>query len=360
MIEKFKVSIIVPIYNSEKYLRECLDSAVNQTLSNIEVILINDGSTDNSLSIAKEYSEKYKFIKLINQHNFGQSYARNRGIKLASGKYIYFLDSDDYIDINAMERLFIEAERNNLDLIMFGGELFFDRELIHKDIQRVKNAYKKKYHYPNIMKGKDCFAKMVYNKDYTCSPCLLFIKRSILIDKQIRFYEGIIHEDELFTFELLFKCNRVKCINNIYFYRRIREGSTTTSKQYKRSFVGCSTVLLNMKDYYMRYKNEKYIRDAISINMGYMFGNAIYNYSYMTSIERSANRDLLEQIKKIAKEMKYFNRKDYRFFCYLSSAYIALRKIYDRHLSLLYKKGSITNVEVNKQEKQEAQVKTYK
>lgn len=124
MERNIKVSIIIPIYNVEKYLRQCLDSAVNQTLSNIEIILINDGSTDNSSCIAREYSLNYSFIKLIEQKNSGQSIARNKGIDAANGKYIYFLDSDDYIEINAIENLYKEAERNNLDLVLFEGNSF--------------------------------------------------------------------------------------------------------------------------------------------------------------------------------------------------------------------------------------------
>ena len=97
------VSIVIPVYNVEKYLKQCLESVVNQTLDKIEVICINDGSTDNSLNILKEYEKKYNNIIIIDQENKGPGFARNIGMKRASGKYIYFLDSDDYIELNAME-----------------------------------------------------------------------------------------------------------------------------------------------------------------------------------------------------------------------------------------------------------------
>ena len=99
------VSIVIPVYNVEKYLKQCLESVVNQTLDKIEVICINDGSTDNSLNILKEYEKKYNNIIIIDQENKGPGFARNIGMKRASGKYIYFLDSDDYIELNAMEIL---------------------------------------------------------------------------------------------------------------------------------------------------------------------------------------------------------------------------------------------------------------
>ena len=100
------VSIVIPVYNVEKYLKQCLESVVNQTLDKIEVICINDGSTDNSLNILKEYEKKYNNIIIIDQENKGPGFARNIGMKRASGKYIYFLDSDDYIELNAMEICF--------------------------------------------------------------------------------------------------------------------------------------------------------------------------------------------------------------------------------------------------------------
>ena len=103
------VSIVIPVYNVEKYLKQCLESVVNQTLDKIEVICINDGSTDNSLNILKEYEKKYNNIIIIDQENKGPGFARNIGMKRASGKYIYFLDSDDYIELNAMEICFKEC-----------------------------------------------------------------------------------------------------------------------------------------------------------------------------------------------------------------------------------------------------------
>lgn len=107
--DKIKVSVIVPVYNVEKYLRECLNSLVNQTLKEIEIICINDGSEDSSLEILNEYASKDSRFVIINQENSGQSVARNKGLDVAKGEYIGFVDSDDWVDLNFFENLYSEA-----------------------------------------------------------------------------------------------------------------------------------------------------------------------------------------------------------------------------------------------------------
>lgn len=118
MKSKTKVSVIVPIYNSENYLNRCLDSLVNQTLKNIEIILVNDGSKDNSLHICKEYSKNDNRIKIIDGENSGVSIARNKGLDIAEGEYVGFVDSDDYIDLNTFEEMYKIANEKNVDIVV--------------------------------------------------------------------------------------------------------------------------------------------------------------------------------------------------------------------------------------------------
>ena len=112
-----KVSIIVPVYNPGKFIYQCIDSLLNQTLKECEFIFVNDGSTDNSLSILKSYQEKDTRIKIIDQTNSGSSIAKNNGIKVATGEYIGFSDSDDYFEIDALETLYNYSKNNNLEII---------------------------------------------------------------------------------------------------------------------------------------------------------------------------------------------------------------------------------------------------
>ena len=111
-----KISIIIPIFNTEKYLKTCLNSVLNQTLKEIEIICINDGSTDNSLKIIEEYASKDKRIKFISQKNNGVSYARNKGLEIATGEFIGFVDSDDYASKNFFEKLYNSALKTNSDI----------------------------------------------------------------------------------------------------------------------------------------------------------------------------------------------------------------------------------------------------
>ena len=122
-----KVSVIIPIYNVEEYLEECIDSILNQSLDNVEILCINDGSTDNSLSILNKYSERNSNIKIINQENTGAGTARNRALKFAEGEYIYFLDGDDYLDKDTLLICYEEAKKNNLDIVTFDAILFYEK-----------------------------------------------------------------------------------------------------------------------------------------------------------------------------------------------------------------------------------------
>ena len=126
-----EISVIIPVYNTEKYLNECLDSIVNQTLSDIEIICVNDGSTDNSLAILESYAKKDNRITVISQENNGQGSARNLGLKNSSGNYICFIDSDDYVDLNMLEKLYDNVILNNSDIVVFKIARFndnFDRQ----------------------------------------------------------------------------------------------------------------------------------------------------------------------------------------------------------------------------------------
>ena len=128
----YDVSVIIPVYNVENYLNECLDSVCNQTLSNIEIICVNDGSSDDSLKILNQYRQVDDRIKVISQNNQGLSVARNNGLKEATGRYIYFLDSDDYIDISCLEKLYNNAVSNDSDVVLFKFQNVDDNKNVHK------------------------------------------------------------------------------------------------------------------------------------------------------------------------------------------------------------------------------------
>lgn len=247
------MSIVIPVYNVENYLEECLDSVVNQTYQNLEVIAINDGSTDDSGKILKKYSQQYEFIKVIYQENSGNSVARNQGIQNASGKYIYFLDSDDYILPETINNLVDTMEKNKLDLIRFGAEPFLDGA----DYKLDKNLYdySKFFEHGKIYDKKEFLRASI--RGFSPSPCLYILKKDLLEQNNIHFYPGIMHEDELFSLLVYLHTNCAMYDTNLYYKRRYREGSIMTSQQYektKKSFDSYCKLIEIFNDLLKKYQ----------------------------------------------------------------------------------------------------------
>lgn len=219
-----KLSVIIPVYNVEDYLKECLDSVCNQTLNDLEIICINDGSTDNSLNILNQYTQKDERIKIITKENGGQASARNLGIKEATGEYIAFVDSDDFIEKDMFEKMYLKAHDNNLDLVMCKVSLYDNETAEINDV-----AW---YYMLGVFRE---FDKDIFNhndtKDFTCeiavTPYNKLYKTSLLKDKDILFPEGLIFEDEKFFYDVYLQSKRVSIVDeSLYYYRINRKGST--------------------------------------------------------------------------------------------------------------------------------------
>lgn len=222
------VTVVIPVYNTEKYLDECLQSIQSQTLRDWEAICVDDGSRDNSLQILRSYANsdpRIRVIQCIEHRN--PAYCRNRGMEKASGKYVYFLDSDDKLDPRALERLREVAETNELDAVFFNSEQIFETERLH---QLYKNTFwhRRDHVYEGVMKGEHFFWISALQKDYSPSVWLQFWKREFLVEHGISFYEQIPYqEDELFTLQAILLAKRVRCINETYHVYRRRENSIT-------------------------------------------------------------------------------------------------------------------------------------
>ncbi len=259
-----KVSVIIPVYNVEQYLRECLNSIISQTLKEIEIICINDGSPDNSLNILKSYAETDSRICVYTQENGGLSYTRNNGVKVAHGKYIYFMDSDDILDIHALEHLYQYAENEQLDAVYFDGSSFGDE--VRKDqIERYQDYYHRKGDYHFVQSGLSLMDHLLENNEYRTSPCLQFLTKEHFINHALWFQEGILHEDNLFTFKGMLSAKRVSHLGEILFFRRIRPDSIMTIKAtfshaygYFSSYVGMNRYLntLNLSEEQMKAPAE--------------------------------------------------------------------------------------------------------
>lgn len=270
-----KITVIIPVYNVERYLSQCLNSVIKQTYTNFEIIAINDGSTDGSLNILNQYKMKYRNIYIINQENQGQSIARNKGIERATGDYIYFLDADDYIATNTFQILIETFEEYNVDLIKFSAEIVIDGI----DIQVNKNRYNfDQYFNENKIYRKDEFLDLNI-KSFSASPVLYIVKREILQSNKIRYKAGIIHEDDLFTSEVLLNTNKAVYISENFYKRRLRKNSVMTEEDIfhrKKSFNSKCIIaieLRNLLQNYVNYKEREFIQDRINKTIRYLARN---------------------------------------------------------------------------------------
>lgn len=235
MTDKKKISLIIPMYNVEEYLEECLDSVVNQDygVENIEVILIDDGSSDGTLEIAKRYASKYGFILLINSQNSGQAISRNNGIKKASGEYIAFLDSDDMLSENNLSSLYEEAIRTDADIVVArlnsfdskGEYGYYSDKFINE--RKVTNIY-------NSPKLLDCI-----------SICSKLYKTNVI--KNVEFLSNTYHEDNSFTMTALFEAKNIAIYPEYLYLRRYREGENKSTMQ-KLNYKTFNDLILNFNE----------------------------------------------------------------------------------------------------------------
>lgn len=217
------ISIIVPVYNVEKYLCRCIDSILAQTIKNYELILVDDGSTDNSGKICDDYQKKKEQIVVIHKENGGLSSARNAGINIASGKYLGFVDSDDFIDNDMYEFLYNNIIKEDAEMSVCGSFDCYDGK-----ISKILNSYYK------VMNQEEAIKCILDGKIAGASACNKLYKREIFND--IRYPIGKTSEDAFVIIELLMKCNKIVISSKQKYYYFHRENSITTCKFTKAQF----------------------------------------------------------------------------------------------------------------------------
>lgn len=220
------LSIIIPVYNVEKYIKECLEPLVRIKKISFEVILVDDGSTDESINIAKEFSSTIP-LHIFTQQNGGASKARNTGLAMAQGKYIYFYDSDDVLIPEEFEKLVTKVISENLDLCSGKGMLFTDDgklTTVKKDASVSQSG---------ILSGPDMFKLMHESKEFSCMLWLRIYRHDFLKSNDLKFIEGIIHEDEEFTARCFALASRVAYYPYDFYRYRYREGSVSKSSNHK-------------------------------------------------------------------------------------------------------------------------------
>ena len=238
-----KYSFIVPVYNTEKYLKKCLDSLVNQTYKDFEIIVVNDGSTDKSSSIISKYQKKYKNIIVIDKENEGLSMARNRGVQKSSGKYIIFVDSDDYVSNKLLEE--VDKKIDDSDILRF--------QIATEDEEYTKIN---EYHEEGFesMCGYDAFRYLSSYHFVEPAWCYV-IRKNYYIENKFSFKKGVYHEDFGLIPYVIYKARKVKSIDYIGYHYVQRNGSIMNNNDYKKTVKKAFDMLEQYKTMRLFAKN---------------------------------------------------------------------------------------------------------
>lgn len=251
--ESNRVSIIIPVYNVEKFLKRCLDSVISQSHSNLDIILINDGSSDGSGEICDQYALKDKRVTVIHKQNEGLSEARNDGLKIARGDYVFFVDSDDYIHRETIERLLDTYIKTGADMVVCGRYRFDAVSLV--DVNKLFHGFTRtKIEYSRESALVHLFTDMTYIRHASWDK---FCRLEVYND--IYFPKDRIYEDGATTYKLIDRCSKVIYISDPLYYYAVNPHSITEMKYTSKHFHDHIETLKSAVEY---FKNEPYIKDA--------------------------------------------------------------------------------------------------
>ncbi|MCI5866500.1 MAG: glycosyltransferase family 2 protein [Methanosphaera sp.] len=329
-----KVSVVMPVYNVEKYLRQSLDTIVNQTLEDIEIICINDGSPDNSLDILNEYAAKDPRITVVSQENGGHAVATNRGIDMATGEYLFLMDSDDILELNALEDTYNIATQKDVDFVLFKAINYDDEQDKYYEAEnysmnmvahRVKDQI---FSYEDV---KDLIFKI------TVTPWSKLYNRKFIEDNHIRFPEGLVFDDNVFFWKVLFSAKRIYFHPEFLFKRRWYATSSTTAGD--RRFIDSIDIFNLVWDVFREYgvfeehKETLYNKKVFLANMRFKkikdeFKEEYYQYMREDFIKVLDNEELYSDF--IA-NLTYKNKKIFEQVLITQSAeeFILCRSTYD-------------------------------
>lgn len=285
-MNEYKLSIIVPVYGVEKYIDKCLNSLVKQSLKEIEIIVVNDGTKDNSQKIIDKYVKKYPDkIKSYIKENGGQGSARNYGLKKATGEYIGYVDSDDFVEKDMYKKLYNKAKENNYDIVVCGN-YNVSEDYQNKNIDAFINNYNTDLE--NIFFGK----MAVWNKIY---------KRDILIKNKLEFKEKVWYEDLAFTLKAIMNSNTFAFIDEPLYDYLIREGSTMNNSNVQRN-LEILDAFNDILSYIQHNKKEEYFSKIEFLAIDHI---------YISAIVRVLKAEADDKIKRetINKLIDYMNKK---------------------------------------------------
>ncbi len=243
-MDKVKVSVIMPVYNTAAYLRQALDSICNQTLRELQIIVVDDGSTDPSPEIIREYASSDPRILALRQVNQGQGAARNHGLQKVKGEFIYFMDSDDLLDTDCLQVCYDLAIKEQLDYVTFDAKALVEhQQQVHGfDYDRSEAIDAQR-----VWDSRELLLHTLLNDSYRSSVCLFLMRTSVVQSHAIRFPEGIIHEDNAFVLQWMLSAQKARYLPRFFFHRRVRESSTMTQRFTMRNVQGYVTVAIGTR-----------------------------------------------------------------------------------------------------------------
>lgn len=294
-----KISVIIPVYNVEKFLDRCVQSVINQTLQDIEIILVDDESPDNCPQMCDEYAKQDKRIKVVHKKNGGLGFARNSGLEVATGEYVTFLDSDDFVELNTYETLYNEARNNQLDICYFqhcrylnDGTKVYKKNLV-TEVEYVETNEEVQRFLLNMVGAHPTERKP---RDYSMSVCMGIFKLNIVQNCNIRFVSerDVASEDLIFHLSLLPHINRIGILPNVFYNYYINPNSITTNyneQKYLR-LIKCLDVVKDFLDKSFEY----------NIYSGHYYSQILRIYKVILKFESlNENISKTDKKKRIAK-----------------------------------------------------------
>lgn len=281
------ISVIVPVYKVEEYLDKCVESIVNQTYKNLEIILVDDGSPDNCPKMCDDWAKKDKRIKVIHKENGGLSDARNAGIDIAKGEYITFIDSDDYVEIEYIDFLYKNLTENSADISMGKQRVVYPKETINTGSEKVY-----------IVNPHDCFDKLLYSEDFDVSAWAKLYK--IELFENVRYPKGRVFEDTATTYKLIDDSNVIVLNSRPIYNYIIRDDSITTN-----TFSEKKKELITSTEEMCDYINDKYpdLSNGCKRRMMYAYLSTLTQLVKSNDKRNKYKKELFEYIKKNRKEV---------------------------------------------------------
>lgn len=300
-----KFSIIIPVYNTAKYLEKCITSLLSQNFKNFEIICIDDGSEDNSIEILKQYQN----LKILKEKNSGSGFARNRGLEIAKGEYILFVDSDDWADKKYLDKI-NDSLKNNPDILIFGA-LTYDDGILRKGSYSINKIPKK---YFNKSFNKNDFQNEIFK--FPPTAWTKAYKKEFLIKNDIKFQHIKIGQDQIFFIKSMLLADKINILNeNIYCYQKKRKGSVTSVKE-KTDFSP-----VNVFFEVQKFTNERIILDKYFLKAAF----------WLSKMRKDLKKEYFFEFKKVLNYMKENYKKDYYPFfhpeCFDSYCLLKLKYI---------------------------------